>query len=139
MAKFLFWVFSLFLFLNPCACFAEQSSEHTPKKHGVTEEEKAGWPKTVHEAVPGILEKMSEDDKTLIKETPKEDLFKFHHGLGTSIRNQLGLWKGNDDLLKSACNNEICHPDTASMVILEQVWKTLNNKSVFKNGEVKAP
>jgi hypothetical protein len=82
------------------------------------------WPTTLSDAVKHITERLSEDDKRLLRETTKAGLIKFHHGWGTGIRNGFGLWRGNDKLIQSACGNP-CHPDNASMVIMEAVWAAL--------------
>jgi hypothetical protein len=79
------------------------------------------WPTTLAEAVADITGGMSEENKRLLRATKKEDLIQFHHGWGTGIRNGFGLWRGNDKLIKSACGKP-CHPDDASMVIIEAVW-----------------
>ncbi len=79
-------------------------------------------PQTVKEAVAQILNKMSEKDKETIKNTKKDDLIMYHHGWGTGIRNSFGLWGNNHALLKDTGKNA---PDDASMVIIEAVWKRL--------------
>ncbi len=43
-------------------------------------------------------------------------------GLGAWIRNNLGLWKGNESLLEST---GAPNADDASMVIVEAVWRRL--------------
>ena len=45
----------------------------------------------------------------------------FHMGMGTWIRNQFGLWHGNQKLFE-ACGG---HPDSASMVIIDAAWRCL--------------
>ena len=82
------------------------------------------WPKTVAEAVTDIVGGMSEEDKQLVRQTSKKDLISFHLGWGMGIRNNYGLWRGNRDLLTSACGKP-CHPDDASMIIIEAVWAEL--------------
>ena len=87
-----------------------------------TEAERATWPKTVDEAVTNILAEMKDADRARIRDTKKEDLILFHHGWGTGIRNEFGLWRGNTNLM-AACHAD--HPDDASMVIIEAVWQRL--------------
>ena len=82
------------------------------------------WPTSVTETVRDIVQRMAEKDKEIVRTTKKEDLIKFHHGWGTGIRNHYGLWRGNDKLTLSACGKP-CHPDEASMVIIEAVWQAL--------------
>ena len=86
------------------------------------------WPKSLKEAVDHIISTMPEDDAELIMNTPKDELINYHHGWGTGIRNAFGLWKGNEELIESACG-EPCHPDDASMKIIEAVWKELHHKA----------
>jgi hypothetical protein len=61
-----------------------------------------------------------------VRGTPRGDLIRFHHGWGTGIRNAFGLWGGNRALLDSCGGG---HPDDASMVIIEAVWKHLHETS----------
>lgn len=86
------------------------------------------WPATVAAAAADILAALTEKDIEKLRETPKDDLILFHHGWGTGIRNQYGLWKGNTALLRDACGGEECHPDDASMVIVEAVWIAANRR-----------
>ena len=83
------------------------------------------WPRSVDEAATRILGTMSEADKQRVRATKKDDLIQFHHGWGTGIRNDFGLWGGNKELMAD------CHaanPDDASMVIIEAVWQRLQKQ-----------
>jgi hypothetical protein len=82
------------------------------------------WPTSVAETVEDIVQRMSEEAKEIVRTTKKEDLIKFHRGFGMGIRNYYGLWRGNNNLILSACGKP-CHPDEASMVIIEAVWTAL--------------
>lgn len=82
------------------------------------------WPTTVEAVVRDILSRMPAEDKETVRNTKKAELIRFHHGWGTGIRNHYGLWRGNSALIESACGAP-CHPDDASMVIIEAVWKEL--------------
>ncbi|BCD89150.1 hypothetical protein PSm6_55570 [Pseudomonas solani] len=86
------------------------------------------WPTTVQATVADILASMTPEDKATIRQTKKDDLIMYHHGWGTGIRNYYGLWRGNSTLIESACG-EGCHPDDASMVIIEAVWSALQQQS----------
>ena len=86
---------------------------------------RASWPSTLNEAVGRLIAEMDEADKKRIRETQKDDLISFHHGWGTWIRNDFGLWRGNTNLLAD-CHAE--DPDSASMVIIEAVWQKLQKK-----------
>ena len=87
-------------------------------------------PLTVEQAVDQIISDMSEEDEKRVKDTPFSDLIQYHHGWGTGIRNSFGLWRGNTELLKSACGSEDCHPDDASMEIIFGVWNRLNGNPI---------
>lgn len=94
----------------------QASTDPEGKENAVT------LPSTIDEAVDFILSEMKEEDKKTIKETPKKDLIKYHHGFGTAVRNKLGLWSGNSKLLEATGKQ---HPDDASMVIIEALWERL--------------
>lgn len=85
------------------------------------------WPTTVDAAVKDLIASLSSEDKAKIKNTEKKDLIQFHMGWGTGIRNHYGLLKGNDALREDACGKR-CHPDDASMVIIEKVWEVLQQE-----------
>jgi hypothetical protein len=87
-------------------------------------------PTSLEGAVEEIFSGLSEEDKVTVKETKFCNLIMYHHGWGTGIRNSLGLWQGNTELLKSACGSEQCHPDDASMEIIYGVWNKLNGTPI---------
>jgi hypothetical protein len=80
------------------------------------------WPKTVRAAVDNQLKRLSEREKADLRARTRSELIRFHHGWGTGIRNEYGLWRGNAALLKD-CGN--VHPDDCSMKIIEGVWERL--------------
>ena len=98
------------------------------------------WPRTVEEAVEQLMSSISEEDKERLRNMPEEDLIVLHMDLGLAIRNTFGLWQGNKELLKSCGLWSIpdsayddflpmwVHPDDASGVIVEALWKTLQTK-----------
>lgn len=86
---------------------------------------RASWPSTLDQAVARLIDDMDDADKKMVRDTKKGDLILFHHGWGTGIRNEFGLWRGNTNLLAD-CHAE--HPDDASMVIIEAVWRRLQKQ-----------
>ena len=81
------------------------------------------WPKTLEEAADMVLNNLTDDEKKQLRDTKFENLIHFHFSLGTTIRNILGLWQGNDELIKSSgCD----HPDDCSMKIIERAWEKLH-------------
>jgi hypothetical protein len=88
--------------------------------------ESKSWPKTLDEAVDDIISKTKKEEILTIINTPRTSLIKYHHSWGAGIRNAYGLWQGNPKLTRSACGGD-CHPDTASMKIIEAVWDKLQS------------
>lgn len=89
------------------------------------------WPKTCKAAVHWLINNMDEKSKKSVKETPREDLIKYHRGWGAGIRNNYGLWRGNELLIQSCLalrENEEIHPDSVSMIIIEETWDELHRK-----------
>jgi hypothetical protein len=59
--------------------------------------------------------------------TKRENLVQYQEWQ-TGIRQSLCLEAGNNNqLIRSACNGELCHPETASTVIMEAVWDRLES------------
>ena len=84
-------------------------------------------PRSVTQVVDRILRDIRPEFRKTLLKTKREDLVQFQHGWGTGIRDSLCLWAGNNDqLLRSACDGELCHPEDASMVIMETVWDRLH-------------
>lgn len=84
------------------------------------------WPTTLEAVVADIVSALGEEDKKYLREIERDDLIQFHHGWGTGIRNHFGLWRDNHALIESACGRP-CHPDTASMIIIEKVWESVRD------------
>jgi hypothetical protein len=73
------------------------------------------FPRTLSETVAILAAELSERDRIVMAGTLADDLVRYHHGLGTYIRNRFGLWGANPALL-AAC--KVSHPDDASAVVL---------------------
>jgi len=99
----------------------------------MADEEDKYWPKSLAEAVDHLVTSLDAVSKKKVRECTGSDLIQFHHGWGTGIRNSFGLWAGNNELLSScAC----IHPDDASMVIIEGVWRRLQaQEEVYEHPE----
>jgi hypothetical protein len=84
------------------------------------------WPATIDEAVGVVIAALSDDERASIAALAQAELIGLHFGLGAWIRNNLGLWKGNDALTQAIRERDPeIHPDDASMVIVEAVWERL--------------
>jgi hypothetical protein len=82
------------------------------------------FPTTLSETVAILTAELPERQRTVIAGTVDKDLVRFHHGLGTYIRNRFGLW-GPNPALRAAC--KVTHPDDASAVILRALRDHLRN------------
>ena len=111
---------------KPSSGTEEKADDKQPDNASSGSEEKTDdkeqWPETIEEAVAIIISEMSDEDKATIRNTKRGELIKYHHGWGTGIRNEFGLWGGNAALMKDTGSN---HPDSASMVIINAVWLEL--------------
>ena len=76
---------------------------------------------TKDEVVKDILENMSIADKVRVKHTPKDELTLECRGWAMGLRNYYLMWH-NDALVKDTGKKQ---PEDASMVIIEEVWETL--------------
>jgi hypothetical protein len=92
------------------------------------------WPRTIDDAVDRVIASMSEEEKSVLKNTDERELVNFHFGLGWFIRNEFGLYKGNSDLLKACARSRYNaferlffqnDPDEASGFIIDVVWNRL--------------
>lgn len=84
------------------------------------------YPESVESAATKLVSSISAEDKQEIIGKKKIDLIMYHHGWGTGIRNNFGLWKGNSKLLED-CGSPTIHPDECSMIIIERVWVKLRD------------
>ena len=85
-------------------------------------------PKTVDQAVERLINELSLKDKTTLSNLAEDELINLHINLGEYIRNEFGLWSGNDDLMSSCCTiakMDKIHEDTASTIIIEELWNSL--------------
>ena len=71
-----------------------------------------------------------------MKSGPEKDMIKYHHGLGTWLRNNWGLWAGSR-LREYFKKLGLAHPDDMSSVVLKSFWRHLNNKPLKVDEQVK--
>ena len=65
---------------------------------------------------------LSDEYKKEIKNSSEKNLIVFQASLGMKIRNEFGLWEGNNELLIS-CGT--LNPDDASMATIKAIWRAL--------------
>lgn len=83
-------------------------------------------PHSVQEAVDRLHANISLNDEIRLAATLTEEvLADFHFSIGPHIRNEFGLWSGNDALLESCrivAGKQDLHVDDASLVIIKALW-----------------
>jgi hypothetical protein len=85
------------------------------------------WPLTVDEAVRKLLTVLTAEQQERVRQTAAERvLVEFHENMGRWIRNQFGLWGRNKKLFEATGAG---HPDEASMVIIQALWKHLRESA----------
>jgi hypothetical protein len=78
----------------------EASAVARPANHAATNP--TTWPASIDRAVQDVLAwpwARDENQVAVIRGMDDDDLLSLHFGLGWAIRNELGLWQGNDALL----------------------------------------
>ena len=96
---------------------------------------KEDWPKTVEDAVSFLIAQLSANYKKNLIHSEFDDLLNYNRFLGMNIRNALGLWRGNDALMRSCLDlrkSTNYDPDYVSLILIEEVWKELTKKNTNK-------
>jgi hypothetical protein len=84
-------------------------------------------PSTLNDCYLILNGELSEELKNEIKNTPVNDLPKFHMGLGMWIRNNFQLWSSkNTEIRQIFLNNNVFHPDDMSGIIIKGYHYYLN-------------
>lgn len=80
----------------------------------------ASLPGTVDEAVDRLLAELPADDVDWMRRNPKDSvLSQLYMGYGTGVRNEFGVWGGNQALLTSCGTDDA---EGCSVVILHGLW-----------------
>ena len=98
-----------------------------PPKPGYCPHALKPLPRNVNRVVDRIVKNIEPEFREKLLTTRREDLVQYQEW-SVGIRDQLCLGAGNNDqLIRSACNGELCHPETASTAIMEAVWDRLES------------
>jgi len=89
-------------------------------------EANTNWPVTCYDAIEVLMQELPQSEKDNLAAMAEADLILLHHGFGTTIRNEFGLWNGNYALIKDCGGSKAAHPDRVSMTIIKQLWEKLN-------------
>ena len=115
------------LFIVAAFSAAQAEAADPPPKPGSCPHALKPLPRSVPRVVDRIVKDIEPEFRVKLLDTKRQDLVQFQEWK-TGIRNSLCLEAGNNDqLIRSACNGELCHPETASMVIMEAVWDRLES------------
>ncbi|MFH1081667.1 MAG: DUF6794 domain-containing protein [Pseudomonadota bacterium] len=94
------------------------------------------YPKTVAEAVEALHANMSLNEEFMLAYMDEVNIIDLHMSLGHDIRENFGLWAGNEELLES-CRSESGNPDLhiddASMVIVRSLWKKVKASNIMNS------
>ena len=89
--------------------------------------EESEWPRTRRQAVEALKKELDDEAIQRIQALGPDDFYQLHHDLGTFIRNQFGLWRGNDELLHDV-DPEEPEPDHVSGIILSAFYKEVSSQ-----------
>jgi len=100
------------------------------------ESEKAVYvPKDLDECFAELKKLLPKAQIEEMKKGSEEDMIQYHHGLGTWLRNNWGLWKGSQ-LSKWFNETGIRHPDDMSGIILDSFWRHLKGRPIRLDEQV---
>ena len=86
------------------------------------------WPETVEKAIETLEGLLSLQDKVRLSQMEDDELGNLHVTLGSWIRDNFGLWGGNDKFLKSAeawTGRQISSADEASAAVIRALAQRL--------------
>jgi hypothetical protein len=84
-------------------------------------------PETLDEAHTRLLQTLPANVIQEMRDGTEADMVRYHHGLGTGLRNGWGLWTGGP-LAKYFNAMGIKHPDDMSAIILDTFWCKLHGQ-----------
>lgn len=92
-------------------------------------------PKTLEDAFAELDRILSAEVREEMRAGPEEDMIEYHHGLGTWMRNEWGLWA--DSRLSAYFESlGIHHPDDMSGIILDSYWRRLHGLDLGLDAQV---
>ena len=92
------------------------------RKGNVVDKSEVKLPTTIDGAVRLLQSMVPQDEQARIAMLKEADLCTLHFGLGQWIRNNLDLWKGNDELVAATGES---NADDASAAIIQAFWMAL--------------
>jgi hypothetical protein len=109
--------------LTACALWACAADEKTPDPAQPSWTlGPDNWPTTCDDAAVDIVAFLTPKARDELRGVPENDLILLHHGLGMTIRNRQGFWRGNTKLIESCSGSPLTHPDDASFEVVRRAW-----------------
>lgn len=93
-------------------------------------------PKDLDDCFAELRRILPEKTVEAMKTGSEDDMVLYHHGLGTWLRNNWGLWKGSR-LSKWFNEKGIRHADDMSGIILDSFWRHLNGQPIKLDEQIK--
>lgn len=85
-------------------------------------------PEDLTEAVSMLAAQLTAKDLRWWRSVGKSELYTLHHGCGTELRNDWGLWEKDGPLSVWFRARDIWHPDDFSSIIFNALWCHLNDQ-----------
>jgi len=91
---------------------------------------KSKIPKNLDECIEQLKQNSSKEELEKFKNFKEEECCIYHHGCGTNIRNNWGLWTETSPLVKYFNSIKIYHADDMSGIIFTSIHRHLNGKDI---------
>ncbi len=127
--RYKFWLPAILIFLSS-AIFGDENGEIRLNPTG-DENSPTGYyiPADVEDCLTELDKMLPEEIIEEMAERTEDEMIRYHHGFGTWLRNNWGLWSGSK--LSEYFNSlGIYHPDDMSCIILYSYWRRLNGKPI---------
>jgi Domain of unknown function (DUF6794) len=106
-------------------------------RDGTRKEQEVYIPKDLDDCFVELKKILKPEDVQEMKEGTELDMIiYYHHGFGTWIRNNWGLWRGSR-LSEWFNQRGIYHPDDMSSIIFNSFWRHLNGKPIGLDKQIK--
>ena len=92
-------------------------------------------PQNLYDALSHLKKLLKPEQIQEMKQGTEQDMIQYHFGLGMWMRNNWGLW-GNSKLRKWFISLGIHHPDDMSGIILNSLWRDLNDQPLHISKQV---
>ena len=94
-------------------------------------------PRDLNDALVELDRIMGDKGRAEVLAAKEQDMANYHHGPGTWIRNNWGLWDSNSRLAQYFRKIGARHPDDMSGIILKSYWRKLHNQPIDLEGQLK--